>query len=65
MQSNFARQIKFYPVEKNFKFPTTLPRAFEECMLRFEPDSKKGKKMNWREMSKEARDEIFCCCFHK
>ena len=32
-------------------------RAYEECMARFEPDSEKGKKMNWRQMSVESRDE--------
>ena len=32
-------------------------RAYEECMARFEPDSEKGKKMNWRQMSVESRDD--------
>ena len=26
-------------------------------MARFEPDSEKGKKMNWRQMSVESRDD--------
>ena len=26
-------------------------------MARFEPDSEKGKKMNWRQMSIESRDD--------